>query len=91
MGCRECIPYLDTPTFGARLNCCALNPQERTARYLEQLSSGTTLVLSASKPSARAGVDGEIEKITKTVHVRRVQGLYKRARKLRAGLMLITL
>jgi hypothetical protein len=29
-----------------------------------------TLLLSATKPSTKAGTDAEIEKITKTVHVR---------------------
>ena len=41
---------------------------------MEQLASGTTLLLNASKPSAKAGVDGGIEKITKTVHVRFNEG-----------------
>ena len=38
--------------------------------YLQQLASGMTLLLSATKRSTKAGTDGEIEKITKTVHVR---------------------
>ena len=44
--------------------------QEHTSRYLQQLASGMTLVLSATKPAPKAGADAEIEKITKTVHVR---------------------
>jgi len=44
--------------------------QEHTSRYLQQLAGGMTLVLSATKPAAKAGADAEIEKITKTVHVR---------------------
>jgi len=44
--------------------------QEHTSRHLQQLAGGMTLVLSATKPAAKAGADAEIEKITKTVHVR---------------------
>ena len=44
--------------------------QEHTSRYLQQLAGGMTLVLSATKPAPKAGADAEIEKITKTVHVR---------------------
>ena len=55
-------------TFGETRDHSLL--QEHTSLYLQQLASGTTLMLSATKPSAKAGADAEIEKITKTVHVR---------------------
>ena len=66
--CPKSCPAVSESGLAPLIGSFAL--QERTARYLEQLASGTTLVLRASKPSAKAGVEGEIEKITKTVHVR---------------------
>ena len=39
-------------------------PQELTSRYLEQLSSGTTLTLAAFRPASKSGA-AEIERITK--------------------------
>lgn len=38
--------------------------QELTSRYLEQLSSGTTLSLAAFRPASKSGA-AEIERITK--------------------------
>ena len=38
--------------------------QELTSRYLEQLSSGTTLTLAAFRPATKSGA-AEIERITK--------------------------
>ena len=45
------------------MTSCML-PQELTSRYLEQLSSGTTLTLAAFRPASKSGA-AEIERITK--------------------------
>ena len=42
----------------------ALLLQELTSRYLEQLSSGTTLTLAAFRPATKSGA-AEIERINK--------------------------
>ncbi|KAL0033719.1 hypothetical protein WJX77_002381 [Trebouxia sp. C0004] len=52
--------------------------QELTSRYLEQLSSGTTLTLAAFRPGSKSGA-AEIERITKRVHVRSEGGLKERS------------
>ncbi|KAL0053768.1 hypothetical protein WJX82_010500 [Trebouxia sp. C0006] len=52
--------------------------QELTSRYLEQLSSGTTLTLAAFRPASKSGA-AEIERITKSVHVRSESGLKERS------------
>ncbi|KAL0029555.1 hypothetical protein WJX79_003952 [Trebouxia sp. C0005] len=52
--------------------------QELTSRYLEQLSSGTTLTLAAFRPASKSGA-AEIERITKSVHVRSEGGLKERS------------
>ena len=46
--------------------------QRRTAVFLEQLTSGTTLMLSASRPATATGRKeaAAVERITKTVYVR---------------------
>ena len=40
--------------------------QELTSRYLEQVSSGTTLTLAAFRPATKSGA-AEIERITKVI------------------------
>ncbi|KAL3137671.1 hypothetical protein ABBQ38_004946 [Trebouxia sp. C0009 RCD-2024] len=52
--------------------------QELTSRYLEQLSSGTTLTLAAFRPATKSGA-AEIERITKSVHVQSEGGLKERS------------
>ncbi|KAL3150757.1 hypothetical protein ABBQ32_000532 [Trebouxia sp. C0010 RCD-2024] len=52
--------------------------QELTSRYLEQLSSGTTLTLAAFRPATKSGA-AEIERITKSVHIQSEGGLKERS------------